>query len=118
MIADDEVFFRTVLREMLTKGGYTIAGEAKNGIEAVEMAKELKPDIVLLDVVMPKMNGLDAAKTITSSGLNLHVIMLSSIGHGTVVNEAMAAGASAYITKPPKETEVLSTLKKLFTEDK
>ena len=113
LIADDEVFFRTFIKDMLERAGQEVVGTAKDGAEAVEMARELRPDVVILDVVMPGMNGLEAAKKLCSSGLPLHVVMLSSVGHGTVVAEALAAGASAYIDKPPREEEVLEVLENL-----
>jgi two-component system chemotaxis response regulator CheY len=113
LIADDEAFFRTFLEDMLVRAGFEVVGVAKDGVEAIKMARELRPDIVMLDVVMPEMDGVAAAKNLCSSGLPLHVVMLSSVGHGSVVAEALSAGASAYINKPPKEEEVLEVIKSL-----
>jgi two-component system chemotaxis response regulator CheY len=113
LIADDEAFFRTFLADMLVRAGFEVVGVAKDGVEAIKMARELRPDIVMLDVVMPEMDGVAAAKNLCSSGLPLHVVMLSSVGHGSVVAEALSAGASAYINKPPKEEEVLEVIKSL-----
>jgi two-component system chemotaxis response regulator CheY len=113
LIADDEAFFRTFIKDILVRAGFEVVGAAKDGAEAIKMATELQPDIVILDVVMPGMNGLEAAKKLCSMGLPLHVVMLSSVGHGTVVAEALSAGASAYINKPPKEEEVLDVIKNL-----
>lgn len=113
LIADDELFFRTFIKDMLERAGLEVVGTAKDGTEAIEMARELRPDVVILDVVMPGMNGLEAAKKLCSSGLPLHVVMLSSVGHGTIVTEALAAGASAYINKPPTEEEVLDVIENL-----
>lgn len=113
LIADDEAFFRTFLSDMLARAGFEVVGAAKDGAEALDMARELRPDVVILDVVMPGMDGLETAKKLNSSGLDLHVVMLSSVGHGAVVAEALSAGASAYITKPPREEEVLEVIKGL-----
>ena len=114
LIADDEEFFRTFLDDMLSNAGYEVVGAASDGAEAVKMANELHPDVVILDVVMPRMNGLEAAEKLCSSGLPLHVVMLSSQTEDSVVAQALAAGASAYIYKPPKEEEVLRVIKGLI----
>jgi two-component system chemotaxis response regulator CheY len=90
LIADDEVFFRTFLKDILVRGGFEVVGAAKDGAEAIKMAMELQPDIVILDVVMPGMNGLEAAKKLCSLGLPLHVVMLSS-----VISDPLAAQKKA-----------------------
>jgi two-component system chemotaxis response regulator CheY len=110
LIADDGEFFRAALRDMLSRGGYEVVGEASNGAEAIEKARDLAPDIVILDVVMPIKNGLEAAREITEMRLPLRIVMCSSIGHEPVVEDAMRAGASAYILKPLNEKTVLDTL--------
>jgi NarL family two-component system response regulator LiaR len=117
LIADDEEFFREYLQEMLVNSGYEVVGAARDGAEAVKMAAELRPDVVILDVVMPEMDGLEATEKLCSSGLPLHVVILSSQTHGTRVAEALAAGASAYINKPPREDEVLQVLRGLVPAD-
>lgn len=110
MIADDTVFFRVALKEILTNGGYEVVGEAANGAEAVEEAARLKPDIVILDVVMPVKNGIEAAKEITKLKLPSTIVMCTSLGYEPIVEEAIRSGASAYIIKPLNAEKVLSTL--------
>lgn len=110
LIVDDGEFFRQTLRDILTRAGYEVAGEAENGVEALEKVHTLKPDCVILDVVMPLKNGLDAAKEISMLGLPLKIIMCTSLGYDSVVDEAITSGASGYILKPLNESRVLEVL--------
>ncbi|MCR4288088.1 MAG: response regulator [Deltaproteobacteria bacterium] len=110
LIADDAAFFRKLLREMLSEAGFEVVAEAVNGREAVEFARALRPDIVILDVVMPVKSGLEAAREISRLNLPLKIIMCSSIAHDTVVEEAALSGACAYIHKPLDKAAVLDTL--------
>jgi two-component system, chemotaxis family, chemotaxis protein CheY len=110
LIADDTVFFRVALRDILTKGGYEVVGEAANGAEAAELAGTLKPDIVILDIVMPVKNGIEAAKEITRLDLPIKIVMCTSLGYEPIVEEALRSGAAAYIIKPLNPEKVLNTL--------
>lgn len=110
MIADDTVFFRVALKEILAGGGYEVVGEAANGAEAVHEAQRLKPDIVILDVVMPVKNGIEAAREIKSLDLPLTIVMCTSLGYEAIVEEAIRSGASGYIIKPLNAEKVLGTL--------
>ncbi|OGP21879.1 MAG: two-component system response regulator [Deltaproteobacteria bacterium GWA2_55_10] len=114
LIADDTEFFRLALKDILGRAGFTIVGEAENGAMALEMAKGLKPDLVILDVVMPVMNGLDAAKAISALKLPLKIVMCTSLGYEPIVEEAVRSGASGYIIKPLSETKVLNTLNSIL----
>lgn len=114
LIADDVAFFRIALKEILLKGGFEVVGEAVNGAEALDKARELRPDIVILDVVMPVKNGLEAAKELKEMNLPLKVVMCTSLGYEPIVEEAIKSGASAYIIKPLSETKVLNTLRGLW----
>ncbi len=116
LIADDAVFFRTVLKEILSSGGFEVVAEASDGIEAIALAKAHEPDIVILDVVMPGKTGLEAAGEIVKLNLGLKIVMCSSLGYEPVVESAMKAGACAYITKPLNREEVLNTLGELDTK--
>lgn len=113
LIADDVAFFRTALREILTKGGFEVVAEATNGADAFDLARNLKPDIVILDIVMPVKNGLEAAREIAQLKLPLKVVMCTSLGYEPIVEEAIRSGASAYILKPLSETKVLNILNNL-----
>lgn len=115
LIADDLAFFRMALRDILEQGGFEVVGEAANGAEALHLTKTLEPDIVILDIVMPVMTGIDAAKEIRSLNMPLKIVMCSSLGYEPIVNEAMRAGACAYILKPLNEESVLHALVNLET---
>jgi len=110
IIADDTEFFRTALKDILLGGGYDVVGEAANGEEALGLAAELKPDLVILDVVMPVKNGLEAAKAISALKLPIKIVMCTSLGYEPIVEEAIRSGASGYIIKPLSESKVLNTL--------
>lgn len=110
LIADDTEFFRAALKDILARAGYEVVGEASNGAEAVELAIELRPDLVILDVVMPIKNGLEAARAISALNQPTKIIMCTSLGYEPIVEEAVKAGASGYIIKPPSEAKVLAAL--------
>jgi two-component system chemotaxis response regulator CheY len=113
VIADDTLFFRVALKDILTGGGYDVVAEAENGAEAVTKAGELRPDIVILDVVMPVKNGLEAARDISLLNLPLKIVMCSSLGYEPIVEDAIRSGANAYIMKPLDKDKVLETLETL-----
>ncbi|MBI5826316.1 MAG: response regulator [Deltaproteobacteria bacterium] len=115
LIADDTAFFRAVIKEILEKGGFEVVGEAVNGAEAVDKARSLLPDIVILDVVMPEKNGLDAAREIMRLKLPVKILMCTSLKDDPLVDQAMDLGACGYITKPLDEDKVLSYLNGLVT---
>lgn len=114
IIADDTEFFRTALKDILIGAGFNVVGEATNGAEAFDLANELRPDLVILDVVMPVKNGLEAAKAISALKLPLKIVMCTSLGYEPIVEEAIRSGASGYIIKPLSETKVLNTLKSII----
>lgn len=114
IIADDTEFFRTALKDILLGAGFNVVGEATNGAEALDLAKELRPDLVILDVVMPVKNGLEAAKAISALKLPLKIVMCTSLGYEPIVEEAIRSGASGYIIKPLSETKVLNTLNSII----
>ena len=110
LLCDDALFMRTMLRGIVTAGGYEILGEAENGRVAVEMYTRLQPDFVLMDMVMPEMGGLDAVREIRQHDPYARVIMCSAMGQQALVEEAMAAGARGFITKPFSASRVLEAL--------
>lgn len=114
LIADDTEFFRTALKDILAAGGYEVIGVASNGAEALEMAGKLKPDLVILDVVMPVKNGLEAAREISALKLPLKIVMCTSLGYEPIVEEAIRSGASGYIIKPLSGAKVLNTLNSII----
>ena len=114
LIADDASFMRQMIREIIEPEGHEIVGEATNGIEAVELFHELQPDLVTMDIVMPKRSGIEAVKLILADQPTACVVMCSALGQETLVMEALQAGARDFIVKPFKPDSVVSTLKKVF----
>jgi len=112
LIVDDALFLRMVLKDILVRNGYDVVGEAVNGIDAIEKYKELKPDLVTLDITMPDMTGLEAIKEIREFDRQAKVIMCSAMGQNLMVADAIKKGALDFIVKPFKEKAVLDVLKK------
>ncbi len=112
LIVDDAAFMRLNLKNIL-KDNYEIAGEAKNGQEAVEMYQELKPDFVTMDITMPIMDGLEAIKAIKDFDPEANIIVCSAMGQQKMIIKAIEAGAKDFIVKPFKEQRVLEAIEKL-----
>ena len=113
LICDDAAFMRMMIKDILTKNGYNVAGEAENGLKAVEKYNELKPDLVLTDITMPEMDGIQALKTIKSGDPSAMVIMCSAMGQQAMVIESIQAGAKDFIVKPFQAERVLEAVKKV-----
>ena len=113
LIVDDAAFMRISIKNMLTKNGYEVVGEAENGSIGVDMYKELQPDIVTMDITMPEMSGLDALKEITKLDPQAKVVMVSAMGQEAMVREAIVSGAKGFIVKPFKEEGIIAAMKKL-----
>ncbi len=114
LIADDASFMRQMIREIIEPDGYEVVGEATNGIEAEEQFLKLRPDLVTMDIVMPKRSGIDAVKSILVEDPQAQVVMCSALGQETLVAEALEAGAQDFIVKPFKPDAVLATLDKIL----
>ena len=113
LICDDAAFMRMMIKDILTKNGYEIAGEAENGVKAVEKYNETKPDLVLMDITMPEMDGIQALKKIKETDPNACVIMCSAMGQQAMVMEAIQSGAKDFIVKPFQAERVLEAVKKV-----
>ena len=100
MIADDDAEIRSALRRTLRGSGYTVVAEASNGLELVNRCKELRPDVVIADIQMPTMNGMEAARQIVEEELSRCVVMLTSYADRFFVQECADAGVTEYLTKP------------------
>ena len=116
LIVDDAVVMRMMLKDILSKGGFEVVGEAPNGPEAVEKYKRLRPDIVTMDVVMPGMDGIAAVKEIVAADPAAMIVMCTSMGQETLMREALEAGAKAAITKPFRPPEILDVINKVLGE--
>ena len=112
LIVDDAAFMRMMLKDILVKNGYDVVGEAENGKIAIDKYKELKPDIVTLDITMPEMDGLEAIKKIKEINNQVNVIMCSAMGQQAMVIDAIQSGAKDFIVKPFQADRVLDALGK------
>ena len=114
LLVDDAPFMRSICKEFLTKAGYDVIGEACDGLEAVELYKSLKPDIVLLGIVMPNCDGLDALRQMKEYDENVHAIMVSALSRIRVIAEAFLAGAIDFVSKPFQAEALLGKIKASF----
>lgn len=113
LICDDAAFMRMMIKDILTKNGYNIVGEAENGAKAVEKYAELKPDLVLMDITMPEMDGIEALKKIKAADANASIIMCSAMGQQAMVIESIQSGAKDFIVKPFQADRVLEAVQKV-----
>ena len=113
LICDDAAFMRMMIKDILTKNGYNVCGEAENGLKAVEKYNELKPDLVLMDITMPEMDGIQALKNIKAANPGAMVIKCSAMGQQAMVIESIQAGAKDFIVKPFQADRVLEAVKKV-----
>lgn len=114
LIADDAAFMRMMLKDILTKNGYDVVGEAANGNEAVEKFQQLTPDLVTMDITMPLCDGISALKQIMGAHPTAKVIMCSAMGQQAMVIESIQAGAKDFIVKPFQPQRVLESVKKVI----
>ncbi|OIJ13154.1 two-component system response regulator [Anaerobacillus alkalidiazotrophicus] len=112
LIVDDAAFMRMMIKDILSKNGFEIAGEANDGAQAIEKYKELSPDLVTMDITMPEMDGITALKEIKKIDPNAKVIMCSAMGQQAMVIDAIQAGAKDFIVKPFQADRVLEAIKK------
>lgn len=113
LIVDDAAFMRLSLKTILEKNGFEVVDEAENGSVAVKKYKELRPDIVTMDITMPEKDGIQALKEIRQFDSNSKIVMISAMGQESHVREAVMSGAKGFIVKPFDEDYVVQTLKKL-----
>ena len=113
LIVDDAAFMRMMIKDILSKNGYTVAGEAENGVKAIEKYNELKPDLVLMDITMPDKDGIQALKDIKAADPNAKIIMCSAMGQQAMVIESIQAGAKDFIVKPFQADRVIEAVKKV-----
>lgn len=112
LIVDDAAFMRMMLKDILTKNGYDIVGEAENGQVGVDRFKELHPDLVTMDITMPEMDGISAVKKIREIDSNARIVMCSAMGQQAMVIDAIQAGARDFIVKPFQPERVLEAVQK------
>jgi two-component system, chemotaxis family, chemotaxis protein CheY len=115
LVVDDAKFMRMTLSNILTKAGHEIVGEGENGNDAIQLYRELKPDLVTLDITMPEMNGIEAVKAIKGEFPAATVIMCSAMGQQKMVVEAIESGAKDFIVKPFDEARVLDSVQRVLS---
>ena len=119
LVVDDALFMRKMLSDILKKEGFEVVGEADNGKDAVERFKELKPDMVTMDIVMPKMeeiDGIAAVREIVKIDPQAKIIMVSAMGQHALVVEAIQAGAKDFIVKPFQPSRVVEAMRRVLGE--
>ena len=113
LVVDDAAFMRMMVKDILSKNGYEIVGEAENGMKALEKYQELKPDLVTMDITMPEMDGITAVKEIKKVDPGAKVVMCSAMGQQAMVIESIQSGAKDFIVKPFQQDRVLESLAKI-----
>jgi two-component system chemotaxis response regulator CheY len=116
LISDDAAFMRVMIRGILTKQNFEIVGEAKDGREAVEMYKQLRPDLTTMDIIMPEVNGIEAVKEIIGFDSRAVIIMCSAMGQQAMVIEAIAAGAKDFVIKPFQPPRVIEAVERALAK--
>ncbi len=114
LVVDDAACMRIMIKDILQKGGYEVVGEAEDGKKAIEKYKELKPDLVTMDITMPDMDGIAAVKEIRKIDENAVIIMCSAMGQQAMVIDAIQAGAKDFVVKPFQPERVLEAIKKVM----
>ena len=111
LIVDDSTYIRNTIRNTLEQNGFEVVGEAGNGESAIDLALELKPEIITLDNILPDMTGLDILKTLRKNNLEAFVVMISAVGQQSAQDQARELGASHYLVKPFDHNKLVEILK-------
>ncbi|HVO77719.1 MAG TPA: response regulator, partial [Methanomassiliicoccales archaeon] len=112
LIVDDSMVMRRMIQDLLSKNGFAVAGQAKNGVEAVDMYTKTRPDLVTMDVIMPGETGVDVVKRIISMDRDARIMMVSGLNQKTLVLQALQNGAKEFIVKPFQEKDLLEAARK------
>jgi len=113
LVVDDASFMRSMIRDIFGRGPFAVIGEAENGLQAVRLYQEFRPDLTTMDIVMPEMDGITALREIIREDPAAKVVMCSALGQDAIIQEALTVGARGYITKPFMPDQVLKTLRAL-----
>jgi len=116
LVVDDALFMRNMLKDIFLKAGYEVAGEAADGVDALEQYRKLQPDLVTMDIVMPRKSGIEALQDIRKENPEACVVMCSAMGQESLVLEAVQAGARDFIIKPFKEEKVLEVVRRIANQ--
>ena len=114
LVCDDAIFMRTMIGDILTQAGFEIVGEAESGLQAVQKYRDLKPDLVTMDIVMPDMGGIEAVREICKTDPDAKILMCSAMGQQALVVEAIQAGAKDFVVKPFQPSRVLEAVQRVL----
>jgi len=114
LVCDDAIFMRTMITDILSQAGYDIVGEAESGAQAVQRYRDLRPDLVTMDIVMPDMGGIEAVREIVKHDPDAKILMCSAMGQQALVVEAIQAGAKDFVVKPFQPTRVLEAVQRVL----
>ena len=114
VVVDDAAFMRMMLKDILTKNGFEVVGEAENGLKAIDVYKELTPDLMLMDITMPELDGIGAVRQIKAIDANAKIVMCSAMGQQAMVLEAIQAGARDFIVKPFQAERIIEAVNKVL----
>ena len=114
LVCDDAIFMRTMITDILSQAGYDIVGEAESGAQAVQRYRELRPDLVTMDIVMPDMGGIEAVREIVKHDPDAKILMCSAMGQQALVVEAIQAGAKDFVVKPFQPSRVLEAVQRVL----
>ena len=114
LVCDDAIFMRTMIGDILSGAGYEVVGEAETGLQAIERYRNLRPDLVTMDIVMPDMGGIDAVREIVKEDANAKILMCSAMGQQALVVEAIHAGAKDFVVKPFQPSRVLEAVQRVL----
>ncbi|MCK4548893.1 MAG: response regulator [Candidatus Krumholzibacteria bacterium] len=116
LVVDDAIFMRKMISDILEGNDMEVVGEADTGALAVEKYKELKPDLVTMDIIMPEMNGIDAVRQIMSNDSQARIVMCSALGQQALVQDALTAGAKDFLIKPFNPSRVIEVISKILSQ--
>jgi len=114
LVCDDAMFMRAMIADILTQAGFEVVGEAETGEQAVDRYRQLKPDLVTMDIVMPQMGGIEAVREICKEDPSARILMCSAMGQQALVVEAIQAGAKDFVVKPFQPSRVLEAVQRLL----
>lgn len=118
LVVDDSIFMRTAMSKILTENGMEVVGQAENGSIAVEAYKELKPDLVTMDIIMPEKSGIDAVREILAFDPGASIVMCSALGQKALVDDALNAGAIDFLVKPFNASRVVEVIEQALDRTK
>jgi two-component system chemotaxis response regulator CheY len=114
LVCDDAIFMRTMIADILSQAGFEVVGEAESGVQAVDKYRQLQPDLVTMDIVMPDMGGIEAVREICKTHPDAKILMCSAMGQQALVVEAIQAGAKDFIVKPFQPSRVLEAVQRVL----